>query len=354
MRAKLNTVQLVRAIAIIFILIFHATVILNDYFGFNFLTMAEWSRSGGLDLFFVISGLMIFYINSNKIGSRKASLNFLKKRIIKIFPLYWLATIAGLLLIVLFPQLGDLSDNNLFSIALKSLMLIEADPIVGVAWSLRHIVFFYLVFSLYIAFPKIVKPIIFLWLSLCIINRFEIFPMIKDSFLFSINNVVIWVGVCVGFISQRIKLKGESFFIITGISLYVLNWINYSYNLYSISLNIPIYSLGAFIVMIGVMSIDLKKEVRISKLLSTLGDASFSIFLSHVQFVKLFLVIFDKLGFFNYLSKTSIYFLIVTLTIISGYLVYKVVEKPLNTLLLNTLFKQKDSIGKVNAPPNLL
>ena len=84
-----------RGIAIIMVVIFHNFNFTN-YFFFGWL---------GVDLFFVLSGLLITEILIKTSGKPGFLRNFYLRRILRIFPLYYLILIICIIILPLFPAL---------------------------------------------------------------------------------------------------------------------------------------------------------------------------------------------------------------------------------------------------------
>ena len=102
-RGHVKALDGIRGIAIILVLFFHC--FRNNIFPFNYISELGWV---GVDLFFVLSG---FLITGTLIDSRKNK-NFIKhffiKRILRIFPLYYLTLILTFLLF----SIPNISEYN--------------------------------------------------------------------------------------------------------------------------------------------------------------------------------------------------------------------------------------------------
>ncbi len=55
----------------------------------------EWGT--GVDVFFIVSGFIMYYLTSAHFGSKGYAGEFLKRRILRVVPLYWLFTVLMLL-----------------------------------------------------------------------------------------------------------------------------------------------------------------------------------------------------------------------------------------------------------------
>ena len=74
----LSSIQVLRGIAAVMVVMFHGL-------GFQI-------GSSGVDIFFVISGFIMFHTNRNAFGLTGAAILFFKRRLLRIAPLYWLCT----------------------------------------------------------------------------------------------------------------------------------------------------------------------------------------------------------------------------------------------------------------------
>lgn len=133
-RQHFDSIQLLRGIAAFFVVLEHI----------RFLNCGAF----GVDIFFCISGFMIMYTTQENTGF------FLRKRLIRILPLYYIMTLGTFLLLLLFPGMFEQTTANPSSL-IKSLLFIPFDigggilqPLVRIGWTVNCEIFFYLVFWL--------------------------------------------------------------------------------------------------------------------------------------------------------------------------------------------------------------
>lgn len=103
-RGHVGALDGVREIAIALVLIYHYSLSAQDAgFQGGFLKAANigWC---GVDLFFVLSGFLITGILYDSRNSQRYFLNFYARRVLRIFPLYYLAILSVWLLSVAWPQ----------------------------------------------------------------------------------------------------------------------------------------------------------------------------------------------------------------------------------------------------------
>lgn len=127
-----DSIQTLRGIAALFVVLEHV----------RFLNCGAF----GVDIFFCISGFMIMF------STHKSTEYFLRKRIIRILPLYYLMTIGTFLLLILFPTMFEQSKADPVFLA-KSLLFIPFDigggviqPLMRIGWTVNCEIFFYLLF----------------------------------------------------------------------------------------------------------------------------------------------------------------------------------------------------------------
>jgi exopolysaccharide production protein ExoZ len=144
---ELISIQYLRGVAALLVVIFHISRIPS-------LRYLSWLDTGaiGVQIFFVISGFIMWYTTSSR---RLSPFEFWYHRIIRVVPLYWLFLLLVIVISLSNPQ--DLNSTALTTAGIiKSFLFIpyyNAVPINGIApilvpgWSLNYEMFFYLLFG---------------------------------------------------------------------------------------------------------------------------------------------------------------------------------------------------------------
>ncbi len=219
--ARIEDIELLRAVAIVFVLIAHAPVLLGHY-GVNITAFEHYFNLGsGVDLFLVISGFVItqsFLQHRSDKPNRSAraeAISFWVRRIFRILPaaLFWLA--AGLLATIVFNrsgQFGHFLENmadalaaalqyaNIHQWQCTSNMVVCAKYGVpfGVYWSLSLEEQFYFLFPLVFLFvPKRVLPIL-----LVVIAGIQVFR-VKTGLTWWIRSDSLIIGVLIALAKQH-------------------------------------------------------------------------------------------------------------------------------------------------------
>jgi peptidoglycan/LPS O-acetylase OafA/YrhL len=134
---RLDSVQMLRALAALAVFTHHIRMLANG----------AW----GVDLFFVISGFIMCYV------TERSGEHFFAKRLIRVVPLYWIGTIAVFCVALVMPNMLRNTTANVVDL-LKSLAFIpfrkgtaETTPVLFLGWTLNYEMFFYLIFALSMA-----------------------------------------------------------------------------------------------------------------------------------------------------------------------------------------------------------
>ncbi|MDB5701527.1 MAG: acyltransferase [Sphingomonadales bacterium] len=158
------TVQWMRAAAALMIIVGHsggavANIAEQGRAGFTRPNILPWGA--GVDLFFVISGFIMVHASRRLFGQPNATAEFLKRRLTRIIPLYWLTT--SLFLAIL--AAATLKGGDLFpsgTAILASYLFIPFDsygdgrafPVFDLGWTLNYEMFFYALFALTVWLPR--------------------------------------------------------------------------------------------------------------------------------------------------------------------------------------------------------
>jgi peptidoglycan/LPS O-acetylase OafA/YrhL len=147
---KLMGIQVARALAALLVVVHHAMEI-------SLASMATprspiWlttAGAAGVDIFFVVSGFIMMVTAFSQRDTPDRPWSFIRKRIARIYPLYWF--IAGIILIGW--QLGTFrsiapADPALSDLIRSFLLLPSGTLILYVSWTLVHEMNFYLLFAL--------------------------------------------------------------------------------------------------------------------------------------------------------------------------------------------------------------
>lgn len=334
----LISIQFLRGIAALMVVITHASHKGNQY-NINFFEGYHIGGSG-VDLFFIISGFIMCYTTHNKDIS---AYQFIKNRVQRIIPLYWLLSSLALIAYLIYPSLVNSSGGKTDVLASFFLIPSENKFLIQNGWTLSYEFYYYFIFALFIFITSTnfyrYSSISFMILFLVTIGF--IYKPSTPFLSFLTNNLLFefLLGILAFFIFKNNKLSygyGLLSFL-TGVFLLIFININGDFNL-SRSL---VYGIPMFFVFIGFVSFEsilsqLKNPFFNS--LGYLGDSSYSLYLAHPFFLSPTALILNKLGISNmYIFSSSL----ILGSIIFGYCTYLYIEKPLLSLTKNNSFLRK-------------
>lgn len=161
---QIDALQMMRAVAVILVLWCHSGQMLADYHSKGLPGLGVF----GIDVFFVISGFILSLSVIKKPGKPGLSnaWDFTKRRLIRIFPMYWLFLSLALLRMALSHHILD--HNYLTAIFLLPDPRYPNDWLIfGLAWTLIFEIFFYYILGLILlrttrrAVPTLITLLVF-------------------------------------------------------------------------------------------------------------------------------------------------------------------------------------------------
>jgi len=349
---KLNLFQVYRGIAALLVVMVHihftSAENLNQVTFLN-LFLTGWS---GVDYFFVLSGFIMVYVHRSAIGKKDQLKSFLVKRAVRIYPIYWIITLTVLCFFLVIPGFANNQDLTLEKVIVSLLLIPQNDkPILDVGWTLIYELYFYFLFSIAIWLkPKHSVPILSTWLFVTILHFCKIvkFPdyFFVLNLVFGNMNLEFVLGCLAAYIVIKYNNKlGKYRWILFGIA-------NLGYVIFSMLVawsnieldRITTFAVLAALLIIAATSIDLKDSPKIPYLLIFLGDASYSIFLTHGPLISASTKIVQKANLGKYFDGFFAPALLALFTVVFGCIFYSLIEKPL------TVFLRKNIVEKMFHP----
>ena len=157
---KLSNIQVLRGLAALAVVVFHAR---DEVDGLGIDTQVPTLTGGafGVDVFFVISGLVMVHASAPLFGTARSALPFMAQRLARIVPLYWAVTALFVLLDPTDAR-GTLGRRAFAGFVALSLAFVpyaapineESNPVYPLGWTLDYEMAFYLCFALVLALPR--------------------------------------------------------------------------------------------------------------------------------------------------------------------------------------------------------
>ncbi|MHC8349678.1 acyltransferase family protein [Pseudomonas sp. RT4P38] len=361
---KLSSLQAARGLAALMVVAFHSLFISSKYLeSKNFLPEMFFFGQTGVDLFFVISGFVMIIAFRNKFGKKGEIFNFLKGRFFRIYPTYWIYFLAVFLVFQIKPEMMNGSQSGNVDLT-ASLLLLPASalPLLMVAWSLIHEVWFYLVFAVILLLPsKWVLSAFSFWLIAIICA--SVFAATPDNpylrvmtHAFSLEFIFgALAGIAYLKLSKQPTLSplAAALMVLVGLSAiaYALSAgaVDGSDVIKSISLERAFAVGGGYtLLLLASALLESTNRLKVFGLLKSVGDMSYSLYLSHILTLSVCGRVWFSLGYTGSGVWGAMAFWAASYgaVILVAYLSHRLIEKPL--LALTTSYR---SVKPVKQPP---
>lgn len=175
---KFESLQALRGIAVLGVVAFHAMTIEQKYSGGDQLLpgLLQLGQSG-VDLFFVISGFVMVTVTRGRFGGRGETGRFLWSRFSRIYPTYWFYYALTATVFLVRPGWVNAAQGHQVDLFASFLLLPGVHlPLVMVAWSLIHELWFYLAFAVLLQFRERLLPLMLLLWAAAVIAANTLLP----------------------------------------------------------------------------------------------------------------------------------------------------------------------------------
>jgi exopolysaccharide production protein ExoZ len=311
----LYSLQLLRFVASIFVVCFHVGLMQSGY--------------KGVDVFFVISGFVMYY--SSVISKRNNWVVFAINRATKIYLLYWMVLLA-----YYFVQPFGI-DMSL----LKTLLLLPGHrPILDVSWSLSYELYFYVLFAaiVYIINKRLhnwaFMSLLVISTTITILNTTAL--TLKSTALNFFIGQNLWeflLGIMTAYLFERVSIPKY----MAGIGAVAIGC---SITIISIGYAKPVSYLvyGCLSFMVVAFFTQFEKSVpfntTVAKLMQSAGDASYAIYLTGPVVIALMQP-----------ASTPQKIMVVVIIVAAALFINKLIESPLLRLSRHAL---REHLGKGN------
>ena len=330
-QTALVNIQYLRAIAAMMVVWVHA----REQFDWLKLQFPSPAGGNGVDLFFVISGFIMVYTTY---GKAVAPLAFIKRRFLRIAPLYWLAILFILVVSFVAPsvlkstviQPAHVLASFMFWPSPSPKFPAEMWPLLVPGWTLNYEMAFYVLFGLTLCAPMAWR-VFLLCASLVLVVLSGIGLSATGVLRFYTDAIVLTFGAgallghlyCKGRIPQSVTLGWG--LVVTGIALW--------WGLQSVDTGHRVIGAGipAVLLVTGACALP-SIDGKWLDWLRQLGDASYSIYIGHI-------FILGGLGFawsriYRRVDNNidGVVFLTASILVcgMAGVLIYRLAEKPMN------------------------
>jgi exopolysaccharide production protein ExoZ len=342
---KLQSIQLLRGIAAVLVVLHHASgpakrpgslghEFLSGFFSFGY---------AGVDFFFVLSGFIITFIHAGDVGRPSQLRAYATKRFLRIYPIYWVVLLALIPLFFVFRNAGFGHETHP-DVLFTSFFLIPHPlyPLLTPAWTLRHEVWFYILFGLLIFMRRPYGIILMLavagasfvvW-ALSLAEWIGTLPFPFD-FLLSHYNLEFALGAVCALIFLRgkstVPVIGATPLLIAGLILFTLTAL-YDLRVSTLAgslLSLPTYAAASALILFGAVSLEATHDFRLPGFTQFLGEASYSIYLIHTPVIAFGEKALRKVPVIAALHPSLAILFTIVLSVTAGLCLHTWIERPL-------------------------
>ncbi|MER8954742.1 acyltransferase [Mesorhizobium sp. M0833] len=270
-----TSIQILRGLAALMVVTYHLPAALG------MLDLDIPVLNSGVDLFFVISGFVMVLSTENRRPDHRA---FLMQRFTRVVPFYWVMTFLMVAALWLFADRAvslEQTTNSLLFIPYLDTVTGYVQPVLGVGWTLNLESLFYILFAATMSFGKWTQmAAVGVVFAIAVAVRI-IFKPAADTVLFFYTTPILFeflagmaLGHLVGRLTRLPAVLGASALVFAIMSMLVM----------VLGFNLPrtlAQGLPALILVAACISLESYFRLFAPRVLARLGDASYSLYLTH-------------------------------------------------------------------------
>ncbi len=345
--AHLSNVQILRFFAALFVVFAHVGAAIGEYTtpgesAFLMVHPLDWGL--GVDVFFIISGFIMYFLMRERFREPGVSVAFLKRRFLRIVPLYWFCTTLTLASIL---AAGSVVNNNGFDPAhiVASYLFFpwprsngEVFPILSLGWTLNYEALFYLLFGVALCFSRRMGLAVLLGTFVLLVVTAQFVPESWLALRFWGNTIIgefpIGMALAAAFSrGLRFPPSISVAFVLVGFVVAMAFYQSGSYEFLSrlITGGIP-----ASLIACGIIFARNGSASLLCRWASAGGDASYALYLTHPFVSKIIAIIGSKIG----LPPVLTFGVAVVTCVAISLVVYHAFERPVGAFLNRRLLPQ--------------
>lgn len=351
--------QYLRGLAALLVVLLHAKVAVNHFVPSSKLLLPDQGfiefGKFGVDIFFVISGMVMYMTIGKSMESDRGIGNFIIKRLIRVVPAFWMAlALYGMAMLFV----GKMPDDAFRKYLTSALFMFypnaagKPETVYAISWTLNFEVYFYMSLALMCCifgrYGRIATGLLFAvyaftfynWGSLNFLQR-SIFSPIYLEFM---------LGMLCGYAHRKALFRSR--FISWGMFISGAFLISAT-NIWGVGdggIGRVIYAgLPSTLCVLGMMNISLPEESFMHRVLMKLGDASYSLYLIHsIAFVILSALLKNtEYQMTSYNDTIILYAGMIIFSLVFSIAFSQRMEKPAIQILNSIIFLKRNKQEKV-------
>ena len=337
---RLGNIQSLRGIAALLVVLSHLLTIEQNFSPDSILPNITRFGIMGVDLFFVISGFIMVYVTWRLKPNMKQSLIFLYARTTRIYPLYWF--ILGILFCawLLKPTITTFDVERTSLIRSFFLWPDQTLPMLKVAWTLIHELYFYFIFTFILLLPQYFRLIaLSLWAFIILAANFIGFNRASPELLLIFHplSLEFYFGAISAWIFMKLTHRKTiaplgAFNLIFGVIALMISLLYLSTSLDAKAypshwMRCFLFGLPSAFIIYGLAALD-SNNSQLPHWSVKLGDWSYSLYLSHVLTLSALGLAWRKVAQNDPVDNIIILSFMILSTVFIAACLYYCVERP--------------------------
>ncbi|HWB79979.1 MAG TPA: acyltransferase [Nannocystaceae bacterium] len=354
---RLDVVQVLRFVAASLVVVAHAESRLARVFAehaestviFALGHLRTWGHFG-VDLFFAISGFIMYWVTRGRFQRSGASLDFLRKRVVRVVPIYWGLTAFAVGLLAVAPSLFSYRESLDTQWIAASFLFVPwqapegfVAPVLGLGWTLNYEVWFYLCFALLLLLPerRALPTITIAFVACALLGQLVVFenPWTRQATSWLLLEFVMGLWIAHAYTSRTFYTAKLARVIgpLGLVALFATIFFDPAPAAGEVSnngLRFLAWGIPSAAVLFGALSLHWQPSgSRFGRVLVALGDASYSIYLLQVFALPGIARVLAAMHLDAWLPFDVLVLLLTAGSIAVGYVFYLLVERPLTRAL---------------------
>ena len=339
LRPRLLGLEAGRFVAALLVACFHFSYAFQHLRGVDIFGMAFRGGHAGVEYFFVLSGFIITWVHARDLGSPRAMKPFIVKRLVRLYPMFIVVTVAMLALFLL-PSVSAHRDFSIPSFLLDiTLLPTGGSTMVEQSWSLRHEMVFYALFAVAVWNIRVGLVALAVWqlasLGVGLAAPDRLSPALMPFLYF--YNIGFGAGAGVAWVTRRFVVARPGLYALAGLVLFASGLAVEC----GIGRNLPpavlplgarlspaLYITASALVIFGVTQLEMRCPLPGARVLKLLGGASYALYLVHAVVGSIVIRVFDH-SILSRVPNGLVFLAMVLAALLVALGLHLIIERPL-------------------------
>jgi exopolysaccharide production protein ExoZ len=315
---------------------FHSTFTVMNFGGRAPFDLALRGGHAGVEYFFVLSGFIIYYAHQRDLSRSSTIPSYARKRATRILPMLWLILVVWGALRIALVGATTRGTSSWSDLLLDMLLLPHGGLMVlGVTWTLQRELVFYFLFATALFDRRLGVIVLAGWqLAVMFATALRLPNGPWTLAVFDVHNLGFGVGLLIGIYGTRMRFTRPLLLAALGalifIALLVLEWRvggppSSDFRPLGRWTSPMLYTAASGICLLGLVLHDQRGTGRTSRLVGTLGGASYVLYLVHPPVLSLLI---RAIGRFHLPPELQLFVLVAGSVVVAAAL-HLWVEKPI-------------------------